>query len=360
MKVVKHQVRLTGSRLGEKLKKLELSRSVTLMEVCGTHTHALFRSGIRHLLPDRVKLLSGPGCPVCVTPPGYVDLALQLAGYQDTIIATFGDMIRVPGNRGSLRQAKAEGADIRLVCSPLDALALAEEYPLKRVVFLAVGFETTAPAVAATVLRTAKGGYTNLTFLTAHKVIPNVLRALLTGKEVALDGLLLPGHVATVTGAQALKFVPEDYGVPAAIAGFEPVQMLAALLELAPMAAESNPVLENLYGELVTARGNLQAQALMEQVFTTVDSTWRGIGTIPESGLVLKPELADYDTRLVYGLAENDSPGPTGCRCGEIITGKKIPPECSLFKTACTPERPVGPCMVSSEGTCGAYYKYNV
>lgn len=359
MKVVKHQVNFIGSRLGEKLKKLELSRRVTLMEVCGTHTQALFRCGIRHLLPDQVKLLSGPGCPVCITPPGYVDLALELAGYQDTIITTFGDMIRVPGTRGSLQQAKSEGADIRMVYSPLDALALAEEYPLKRVIFLAVGFETTAPAVAATVLRAAKGGLTNLTFLTAHKVIPNALRTVLTEKEVTLDGLILPGHVATVTGSQALKFVPEDYEVPAVIVGFEPEQMLAALLKLAPLAAERKPVLENLHGGVVTAQGNRQAKAIMEQVFTLVDSTWRGIGTIPASGLVLKPELAGYDARLVYGMAEKDSPGPADCRCGEIIKGKKIPPDCSLFKTACTPERPVGPCMVSSEGTCGAYFKYN-
>lgn len=355
----KQQVKNIGSLLGEKLRRLALPRPVTLMEVCGTHTHALFRSGIRHLLPPDVKLLSGPGCPVCVTPPGYVDLALELADRREVVIATFGDMMRVPGSRGSLQQAGAAGADIRIVYSPLESLRLAKENPLKKVVFLAVGFETTAPAVAATVLRAAAEGITNLTFLTAHKTVPNALRALLTDPEIALDGLILPGHVSTVTGSGAFRFVPEEYRAPAVIAGFEPVEMLAALLKLAPLAANDQPVLANMYCGLVTEKGNLQAQALLERVFALTDSTWRGVGVIPDSGLVLKPELAGYDARLVYGLEESMSAGPSGCQCGEILKGKKTPPDCSLFKTACTPEKPVGPCMVSSEGTCGAYYKYH-
>lgn len=355
----KQQASKVGFRLGEKLRCLSLSRPVTLMEVCGTHTHAIFRSGIRHLLPPQVRLLSGPGCPVCVTPPGYVDLALELAGCREMIIATFGDMMRVPGSKGSLQQAGADGADIRVVYSPLDVLGLAGENPLKKIVFLAVGFETTAPAVAATVLRAAEEGITNLTFLTAHKVVPNALRALLTDPKISLDGLILPGHVCTITGSEAFNFVPEEYRAPAVIAGFEPVEMLAALLKLAPMAAARQPVLENMYGGLVTSQGNPRAKALLERIFILADSVWRGIGGIPESGLVLRPELAGYDARLVYGLEENQSAGPAGCQCGEILKGKKTPPDCPLFRTACNPERPVGPCMVSSEGTCGAYYKYH-
>lgn len=358
MSIINNQTNLVGARLGKKLKDLECSRRITMMEVCGTHTHALFRSGIRHLLPGQVKLLSGPGCPVCVTPPGYVDLAVELAGHRNIIIATFGDMMRVPGNRGTLQQAKAKGADIRIVLSPLEALSLAKEHPLKKVVFLAVGFETTAPAVAATILRTADQGIDNLTFLTSHRVMPNTLRVLLKDKDVALDGLILPGHVAAVIGANNLQFVSEDYGIPSVIAGFEPVQLLAALLRLIPLADRKESILENLYGEMVTAQGNRHAQSVIEQVFKKVDSTWRGIGTIPQSGLDIIQDLANYDARLVYGLEEKSNPGPSGCLCGDIITGRKIPSDCSLFKKACTPERPVGPCMVSSEGTCGAYYKY--
>lgn len=355
----KQQVNQIGLRLGEKLQKLTLSRTVTLMEVCGTHTHALFRSGIRHLLPPEARLLSGPGCPVCVTPPGYVDLAMELAGCREIIIATFGDMLRVPGSKGSLQQAGVAGADVRIVYSPLDSLRLARENPAKKVVFLAVGFETTAPTVAATVLRAAAEEITNLTFLTAHKVVPNALRTLLTDPEISLDGLILPGHVCTVTGFEAFRFVPEEYCVPAVIAGFDPVEMLAALLKLASLAADRHPDLENIYGGLVSGQGNPRAKALLERVFTPVDSVWRGIGSIPESGLVLKPELAGYDTRLVFGLEENQSAGPAVCQCGEILKGKKTPPDCPLFRTACSPESPVGPCMVSSEGTCGAYYKYH-
>lgn len=354
------QVNQIGSKLGEKMRKLTLARPVTLMEVCGTHTHALFRSGIRHLLPPGVKLLSGPGCPVCVTPPGYVDLALELAGRREMIIATFGDMLRVPGSKGSLQQAGAGGADVRIVYSPLDSLRLARENPLKKVVFLAVGFETTVVAVAATVLRAASEGITNLTFLTAHKTVPNALRALLTDSEIALDGLILPGHVGAVTGSEAFRFVPEEYRIPAVIAGFEPAEMLAALLKLAPLAADRQPALKNLYGGLVARQGNLQARTLLEMVFIPVDSVWRGIGVIAGSGLVLKPELAVYDARLVYSLEEDQGAGPAGCQCGEILKGKKTPPDCPLFKRACNPERPVGPCMVSSEGACGAYYKYHV
>lgn len=355
----RQQIHEIGLQLGKKLKQLALARPVILMEVCGTHTHALFRSGVRHLLPPRVKLLSGPGCPVCVTPPGYVDLALELAGFRDTITATFGDMIRVPGTRHSLQQVAAEGADVRILYSPLDALALARENPAKRVVFLAVGFETTAPAVAAALIRAASEEIRNLCFLTAHKVIPNALNTLLNDPEVSLDGLLLPGHVCTITGSRAMQFIPEQHRIPAVIAGFEPAEMLAALLQLASLAAEQKPALINLYGGLVSEDGNRQAQALLERVFSLTDSTWRGMGNIPQSGLVLNRQWARYDARLVYGIEENQTAGPTGCLCGEIIKGKKTPPDCPLYRRACTPEKPVGPCMVSSEGTCGAYYKYN-
>lgn len=345
--------------LGQRLKELELSRPVTIMEVCGTHTHALFRSGIRDLLPAEIKLLSGPGCPVCVTSPGYIDMALELAGSKDVIITTFGDMMRVPGKNTSLQYAKAEGADIRIVYSPLEVLSLAVENSLKKVVFLAVGFETTTPTVAATVLRAAEAGLTNLTFLTAHKTVPNALRTILNDPAMSIDGFILPGHVSTVTGSDCFQFLSDEYKVGAVIAGFEPLEMLAALLKLAPAAAEGEAILENLYGKLVTRQGNIQAQEIIQKVFMPFDSTWRGIGEIPGTGLLLRPEFASFDSRLVFGLEEENNAGPAGCRCGEILVGKLIPSECFLFGTVCNPERPVGPCMVSSEGTCAAYYKYS-
>lgn len=357
--ISKQQANKIGSKLGKRLQRLVLSRPVTLMEVCGTHTHVLFRSGIKYLLPPDVKLLSGPGCPVCVTPPGYVDLAMELAGRREIIIATFGDMVRVPGSKGSLRQSGAEGADIRVIYSPLEAIALARENPLKKVVFLAVGFEATAPAVAATVLRAAAEGISNLAFLTAHKVVSKALRALLADPEILLDGFILPGHVCAVTGSGIFNFIPEECKTPAIVAGFEPVQMLAAILKLVPLALKRQPVLENIYTEVVSKQGNLQAQAFLGRVFTLEDSLWRGIGVIPGSGLALKPELAGYDARKVYGLTENQNAGQAACQCGEILKGKKNPPDCPLFKTACSPEKPAGPCMVSSEGACGAYFKYN-
>lgn len=355
----KQQAREVGAQLGETFRQLKLTRSVALMEVCGTHTHALFRSGIRSLLPPEIRLISGPGCPVCVTPPGYVDLAQEIASYSDVIITTFGDMMRVPGSKGSLLESQANGADIRIVYSPLDVLEIARSNPAKKIIFLAVGFETTVPTVAATIERAATQGLANLTFLTAHKVVPNALRALLNDPEISLDGFLLPGHVSTITGFGLFSFLREEYRIPAVVAGFEPVEMLAALIKLSTLAASKQPSLVNVYGGLVTEEGNIRAQALVEKVFTLADVTWRGIGTIPGSGLVLKPEYSNYDARLVFGLEESQNAGPAGCLCGEILKGKKTPPDCSLFKTVCNPEKPVGPCMVSSEGTCGAYYKYH-
>lgn len=255
--------------------------------------------------------------------------------------------MRVPGKKTSLQYAKAEGADIRIVYSPLEVLSLA------------VGFETTTPVVAATVLRAAEAGLTNLTFLTAHKTVPNALRTILNDPAMSIDGFILPGHVSTVIGSDCYQFLLDKYKVAAVIAGFEPVEMLAALLRLAPAAAEGRAVLENLYGKLVTRQGNTRAQEIVQQVFRPVDSIWRGIGEIPGSGLVLRPEFTSFDSRLVFGLAEENSAGPSGCRCGEILGGKLIPAQCPLFGTVCNPEQPVGPCMVSSEGTCAAYYKYS-
>lgn len=350
-----------GRKLGEKLKGLKINRPVTLMEVCGTHTHSLFRSGIRHLAPPEINLLSGPGCPVCVTPAGYVDCAVELVGYKDVIITTFGDMIRVPGSKGSLQRAMANEsnqADVRVVYSPLDALTTARENPHKKVVFLAVGFETTAPTVAATVMRATTLGVDNITFLTAHKTVPPALRALLADPQLSLDGFILPGHVCAVTGWNVFNFVPEEYGVPAVVAGFESVEMLGAILTLTPRANAREAVLVNMYRGHVQAQGNPKALALMEKVFTVTDSIWRGIGNIPDSGLVLRPEFANFDTRVVFGLDEKPVDDEKGCRCGDILKGKIFPPLCPLFGKACTPEKPVGPCMVSSEGTCSAYYKY--
>ena len=333
-------------------------RPIRLMEVCGTHTVSIFRSGIRSLLPETVSLLSGPGCPVCVTAQKEIDAFIKLAREPDTIVATFGDLIRVPGSGSSLQREKADGADVRIVYSTFDALTLARQNPDKRVVFLGVGFETTAPTVAAAILAAGQQELDNFSVISAHKIVPPALTALAAGR-INIDGFLLPGHVSVIIGLDAYRPFFETHRVPCVVAGFEPADLLQGIAMLVDQIEANEPALENAYARAVTATGNVKAVNVMNAVFQVVDADWRGIGTIAASGLAIREEYATFDAVSAFGIHLQPAPEPKGCACGEILTGIKIPPQCPLYKTVCNPMAPVGPCMVSSEGTCAAYYRYH-
>jgi hydrogenase expression/formation protein HypD len=333
-------------------------RPVRLMEVCGTHTVAIFRHGIRSLLPEGVRLLSGPGCPVCVTAAGDVEAAIMLAGGGAATLATFGDMMRVPGRRHSLAEARAEGADVRIVYSPLDALELAARTPGREVVFFATGFETTSPLVAATVSEAERRGVPNFSIFSVHKVVPPALRALLGSGEVQVDGFILPGHVCSVTGTAPFAFLPAEFGKPAVVTGFEATDILQGIALLLAQIAAGAPRVEIQYARVVHEAGNPRALAALDRFFEPEDAHWRGIGTIPGSGLRLRPAWSHRDAVVKLGLERPAVPEPPACQCGDVLKGLKTPPDCRLFGKACTPERPVGACMVSSEGSCAAYYKY--
>ncbi len=331
---------------------------VRLMEVCGTHTVAIFRSGVRSLLPETVSLLSGPGCPVCVTAQQEIDAFISLAREPDTIVATFGDLIRVPGSGSSLQREKADGADVRIVYSTFDAVNLARENPDKRVVFLGVGFETTAPTVAAAILTACGQGLDNFCVVSAHKTVPPALEAL-AGGEINIDGFLLPGHVSVIIGLDAYRAFFEKHRIPCVVAGFEPTDLLQSIAMLVDQVESGQPALENAYPRAVSPAGNPKAMAVMNEVFAVADADWRGIGTIPASGLAIREKYAAFDAVKVCDIRLKPTPEPKGCACGAILTGVKIPPQCPLYKTVCNPMAPVGPCMVSSEGTCAAYYRYH-
>jgi len=337
-----------------------IDRTVRLMEVCGTHTMAIYRSGLPSLLPENVRLLSGPGCPVCVTPMGYMDAAIDLARRPDVTVATFGDMVRVPGSESSLEREKASGADVRVVYSPLDAVRIACAEPGRTVVFLAVGFETTAPTTAVTLDESRRLGATNFFALCAHKVIPPALRVLLSDASAALDGLILPGHVSVILGARPYEFIAREFGRAAVITGFEPADVLQAILMLLEQIARGEPRIEIQYSRVVKPEGNPAARAQIEQRLALCDTEWRGLGRLPASGLKLRPEFEDRDAVAALGVRVPEGREPPGCRCGEVLRGAIAPEECALFAKRCTPRTPVGACMVSSEGTCAAHYKYRI
>ena len=328
------------------------------MEFCGGHTHAIMRYGIRQSLPEGVRMSSGPGCPVCVTAQQDIDAAIALAGRDGVTIASFGDMMRVPGSRGSLLEANAQGADVRVVYSVLDALKLAADEPDRTVVFLAVGFETTAPGTAAAVLQAQAAGLSNFQVYCLHKLTPPAMRAIIEAGETRLSGILGPGHVTTVIGADAWSFLPSEYGIGCAIAGFEPADILLAVSELVRMASSREPEVRNMYPRAATAAGNRAAQATMARVFEPTVADWRGLGPVPDSGLKLRPEYEAFDAERQYCLERLAAREPTGCRCGEVLRGVLEPPGCPMFGSACTPDSPLGPCMVSSEGACAAYYEF--
>ena len=348
-------------RLLERIRELCAETGpLRLMEICGTHTMAIARSGLRSLLPPELRLVSGPGCPVCVTPAGVLDGILRLAGEPGVLVATYGDLLRVPGSApgDTLARRKALGAQVRAVYSPMEALALAAEHPRLQVVFLGVGFETTAPGTAACVLDAAGDGLDNFSVFCLLKRTEPALRALLNAPDCGVDALLCPGHVAAITGADAFAFLPREYGLPAVVGGFEAGDVLYAVWRMVCMVCDGPPALENEYVRLVTAGGNAAARAAVDRVFQPADSLWRGLGEIPDSGLVLRPAYARYDAAARYGLARGAGTEPPGCRCGQVIRGLLHPEECPLFGRLCRPEDPVGPCMVSGEGACAAAWKY--
>lgn len=333
---------------------LGLGRRMTVMEVCGTHTMAISRSGLRPLLAPAVELLSGPGCPVCVTSEADVARAIALAELPDVILATFGDMMKVPGPQGTLLDAASRGARVKVVYSPLEALKLARENPGSRVVFLGVGFETTAPTVAASLLAARAEGLANLYVLSLHKRVPPALRALVQQEDFRVEGFILPGHVSVVIGSRPYGFLAEEYGIPCVITGFEPADVLRAVYLLMTM---EEPRVEVEYSRAVRPGGNPRAVEIMEAVFEPCGAEWRGLGFIEDSGLRLREEFAEQDASL-WEVEVPPAPGERGCRCGDVLCGRIRPTECPLFARVCTPDSPVGPCMVSSEGTCASYYLY--
>ncbi len=333
-------------------------RPARIMEFCGTHTHAVCRYGIRDLLPARVEMLSGPGCPVCVTDNRDLDYALALAAIPGVIIATFGDLVKVPGSRTDLQRARAGGARVEVVYSPLDALDLARKNKDDPVVFLGAGFETTAPTVAASILEAEREGTTNYYVYSMHKITPPAMRVILDAGEVHVEGILCPGHVSTVIGWQSWSFLASDYRLPAAVAGFEPVDILWAIAEILMQLESGQPLTANTYPRSVTGGGNAVAREMMEKVFEKAAASWRGLGVIPESGLAIREEYGRFDAARAFDVDPGETVVPAGCRCGDVIRGVMKPGECPLFRNGCTPLHPVGPCMVSSEGTCAAYYLY--
>jgi hydrogenase expression/formation protein HypD len=345
-------------RLRQELAETRNGR-LRFMEVCGTHTVAIFRSGLRSLLPEGVEHLSGPGCPVCVTHEREIAACTYLAGKEGVVIATFGDLMRVPGPGGlSLKQAKADGAEIEVVYSPLDALALARRRRDRTVVFLGVGFETTAPAVAATVQMAGEQGTPNFAVLALHKLVPPALEALLSQDTDDIDGFLLPGHVSTILGVRPYAFIAGKHGKPGVIGGFDPADILQSLLLMATMRKTERPAIINQYQRAVDDEGNPRARAILFDVFAPADAHWRGLGLIPHSGLAMREAYARFDAWRRYAVSLPELPETAGCQCGDVLKGRISPHQCRLFGTACTPAKPVGPCMVSTEGSCAAYFMY--
>jgi len=336
----------------------ESRTTVRFMEFCGGHTVTIFRYGIRQVLPSTIDMVSGPGCPICVTANADLDKAIALSQIPNVIIATFGDMLRVPGSRASLQEVKADGADVHTVYSAMDALGIAEDNPAKSVVFLGIGFETTAPTIAASILQAGEKGIRNYYVLSLHKLCPPVLRAILDSGEVKLHGLICPGHVSTIIGSHPWEFIARDYGIPCVVSGFEPLDILQCVDMLVAQVENNESRVEIAYRRGVRPEGNQQALKLMERVFEPCSAEWRGIGEVPDSGLKLRREYQHFDAELVFDIEPGPTYEPVGCICGDILRGVKTPADCQLFGKACTPEHPVGPCMVSSEGSCSAYYFY--
>ncbi len=348
------QIQIDGRKLA-----IDLGRKIRIMEVCGTHTVAYARSGITDMVSDYIDLRSGPGCPICVTHQKDLDQVIALAGLQDVTIATFGDLLRVPGTFTTLEKEKARGCQVQICYSPLDALDTAANMPQSKVIFIAIGFETTAPLIASTIINAKINNLRNFWIYPVLKLVPPALQVLLKNNtNLGLDGLILPGHVSAILGLNAFKFI-SDYQMPAVVSGFEDIDLLKGLIKLLQLIKNKNSEIVNAYTQVVSEKGNKVAQDLMERCFTVEESTlWRGFGSLPGSGLTLRNGYTDFDARNYFGLEVSESIVDPGCLCGEVITGLIKPAQCPLFGSQCTPSMPVGPCMITPEGACGAYYKY--
>ena len=360
---MKYQDEYRDPELAEKIVSAINRKSrkpVRFMEVCGTHTVAIFRSGLKELLRETITLISGPGCPVCVTSPRDIDRAIMLCREPDVTVATFGDLMRVPGSDSSLHQEKARGADVRMVYASIDALELARKHRDRRIVMLGIGFETTVPTIAAAVQQAEQEGLNNFLVFSAHKLLPPALDALLSAGEVHIDGFICPGHVTTIIGIEPYQGVISRYGKPCAISGFEPVDILQSIHMLVCQIEEARCEVEIQYTRAVRPEGNPRARQLVEEVFEPTDGLWRGLGLIPQSGLRLREKYRKHAAESHYDLEVPPADEMPGCRCGEILRGVCTPPQCSLFRKSCSPANPYGPCMVSSEGTCAAYFKYHL
>jgi hydrogenase expression/formation protein HypD len=358
---LKYITEFRSSELGEGLVSRIQQRSkkrARFMEFCGGHTVTIFRYGIRQLLPPTIEMVSGPGCPICVTANADLDKAIALSKVPGVIVATFGDMLKVPGSYSSLEKAKAEGAEVQTVYSAMDALDIAQANPKKSVVFLGIGFETTAPTIAASILQAGEKGIKNYYVLSLHKVCPPVIKALLDSGEVELQGLVCPGHVSAVIGSHPWEFIANEYNIPCVISGFEPLDILQCVEMLVEQAEKGESRVEIAYRRGVKPEGNQIALKLMESVFEPSPARWRGMGEIAQSGLKIKAEYKSFDAEIAFDIKTEPAVEHEGCICGEILRGVKTPADCKLFAKACTPENPIGPCMVSAEGSCSAYYLY--
>ncbi len=345
-------------KLAQRLRNRELKRPLRIMEVCGTHTVQFFKTGVKNLFPDGLELIDGPGCPVCVTENSYLDLAIETAGKYNAIVTTFGDMIKVPSSYSSLAREKARGMDIRIVYSPMDALNIAENNPGRETIFLSVGFETTAPAEAVTILEAMKRNLKNFSVLSGNKVTPPAVRALLEAGETKIDGFILPGHVSSIIGRAPWEFISEEFRLPGVISGFNSMDLVTGVITLLDLIEQGETETVNGYREAVREEGNRSAIGIIEKVYDRSDALWRGLGRIPMSGLEIKDTYSAFDTEKKLPAQAPPAVEHGGCRCGDLLRGLIIPPQCPLFGKTCTPENAVGPCMVSSEGPCSAYYRY--
>ncbi len=349
---------LLVKQFAEELKNFPLEEEVRIMEVCGTHTTEFFRTGVKDLFPDKLSLVNGPGCPVCVTPNDYLDRVIEIGKKYNAIITTFGDMIKVPSSYSSLAKEKSSGMDIEVVYSPLDSIEIAEKNSSREVVFVSVGFETTAPLEAATILEARKRKIKNYSLLSGNKLTPPAVKALLDAENVNIDAFILPGHVSAIIGVNGWRYVSNSYKKPCVVAGFENHDLIRSTLIILKMIRDKRTDILNEYSRVVKDEGNLKAQDIMYRVFEKGDSLWRGIGVIPESGLFIKEEFSEFDSFKKFPVTPPEPKEQTGCRCGELLCGLITPEECPLFANVCNTEHPVGPCMVSSEGPCAAYFKY--
>jgi len=334
------------------------TRPAILMEFCGSHTVAIFKYGIRQLLPETITMLSGPGCPVCVTSSPDLDKAIALARLPDTIVTTFGDLFKVPGSTRSLAEAKADGSDIRIIYSAADSLSIARANPEKSVIFIGIGFETTAPTIAASILEAEHEKIKNYYVLPLNKLCPPIMKMLLELGEIRLNGIIAPGHVSTIIGSRPYAFIPRDFGIACVVSGFEPLDVLLSIDRLINQIETGDYRVEIAYRRGVKAEGNREAMRLLDEVFEVCEANWRGIGKVPDSGLKLRGKYQRYDAEENFPVEISSSSEPAGCICGDILRGVSTPSNCQLFRLKCTPEHPVGPCMVSSEGSCATYYHY--